>query len=317
MSYKNHKHEQLFLPLWNCFWSAPDDSIERDFIERCRTMSLKEKIENSLDLLDQMNVMRRKDVPFILNFSGGKDSLCCLTLLRSVTNDVECCYADGGFELPQTLDYIKKKCAELKVKLHVARAGEIEIAHEEFSPIAHCQTLRDFVLHYKCFPTAGKRWCSTWLKQRLMKAYWRQIYPASVRLLKIVGVRLFESKVRKWKYGKSKHYKRHIAWGNRFLRYDREHNPSILVYPILDWTSEDVIKFLKKKKVKIHEGYKLFGISGCKWCPVHKRKTYEQILNVHPNIYDDIIDLERIIDRPAVENKYFLRDIKNKIGEAS
>lgn len=306
-------NEQLYLSLWDGFWAPPEERSEQDFIERCRNMSLDEKVEKSVTLLSHMNSVRREGVPFILNFSGGKDSLCCLTLLRKITDDVECCYADGGFELPQTLEYVKRKCGELGVRLHVARAGEVKLTHQKNSPIAHCQTLRDFVLHYKCFPTAGRRWCSTWLKQRLMKAYWRQIYPPEVMLFKVVGVRVFESKIREWKYGKSKHYRRHIAWGNRFLRYDREHIPSVLVYPILDWTSEDVIEYLKKEKIKVHEGYKLFGISGCKWCPVHKKETFEQILSVYPDIYDDIIELEEIINRPAVENKYFLWKIKRRI----
>jgi len=285
-------------------------------MKKIYNMPLEKKEQHSINILKEVMSQKDEEIPLIINFSGGKDSLCCLSLAQKVTDNLVCCYADGGFELPKTIDYIKKVCKDLNVKLVIAKAGEVIIAHRKNGNIEHCQTLKDFVLHYKYFPTAGNRWCSIWLKQRVMKAYWRQFYDNKTVLYKLNGVRMFESPVRLWKYGKYKHYKKHVVDGNKYLRYDREHNPCQLVYPILDWTDADVVDYLDKENIKIHYGYKVFGVSGCKWCPVHKYDTFKKILSIYPNIYDDIIELEEKIGKPSVENKYFLKDIKKEVVDA-
>jgi len=273
------------------------------------------KVEEALNLLKDVEEKKGNNTPLIVNFSGGKDSLICLSLALKVTKNVVCCYANGGFELPGTIKYIKERCKEFNVDLHIANAGEIKLSHKPGSPLENCHTLKDFVLHYKYWPTSGRRWCSIWLKQRLMKQYWRQFYDNKTILYKLNGVRMFESPVRLWKYGKEKHYKRHIVDGNKFIRYDREHIPARLVYPILEFNDLNVLEYLKKENITIHEGYKLFGVSGCKYCPVHKAEVYKKILNVYPNLYNDIIELENKIKKPAVENKYYLADLKKEVLE--
>jgi len=281
--------------------------------QRLYNMSLEKKEKIGLDLLKQVIEEKRSDLPLIINFSGGKDSLICLSMAMKVYDNVECCYADGGFELPETLPYIKKRCKEFGVKLHVAKAGEVTISHRIPGPLAGCQTLKDFILNYEYWPVAGNRWCSIWLKQRVMKAYWRQFYDNKTILYKVVGVRMFESPVRLWKYGDPKHYKRLGVNGNKYIKYDREHHPCRLVYPILDFTDKNVEDYLKKENIEVHTGYKVFGVSGCKYCPVHTVDVYEKILSVYPNIYDDIIELEEKIGKPAAENKYFIKDIKERV----
>ena len=289
-----------------------------EFKQECeilRNLPLDIKVKKSIEILKDIKQKLDEDLPLIINFSGGKDSMACLTLALKVfpKNRIWCCYADGGFELPQTLEYVKSKAKEVGVELHIAKAGEVTLSHRPTGPLTRCQTFEDFILHYKYWPSAGKRWCSTWMKQRLMKAYWRQLFGPKVKLFKVNGVRQFESKTRLWKYGDPKHYMKHVVDGNKFIRYDREHNPTQLVYPILEWTTEDVIQFLKNENIVLHSGYKVFGVSGCKWCPVHTPDIYENILRLHPNMYDDIIELETKIGKPAVRGEIFLKDIKEKV----
>lgn len=281
--------------------------------EKINRMSLHKKEKFALELLKQIIEEKRTDLPLIINFSGGKDSLVCLSLAMKVSDHVECCYADGEFELPSTLPYIQERCDEFGVKLHIAKAGKVKISHRDPGPLTGCQTLKDFILHYKYWPVPGNRWCSIWLKQRVMKAYWRQFYDNKTILYKVVGVRMFESPVRLWKYGEPKHYKKLGVNGSKYIKFDREHNPCRLVYPIMDWNNKNIMDYLEKEKIKVHSGYKIFGVSGCKYCPVHTIDVYEKILSVYPNIYDDIIKLEEAIGKPAVENKYFVKDIKERV----
>ena len=75
-------------------------------------------------------------------------------------------------------------------------------------------------------------------------------------------------------------------------------------------------EFLKQERIEVHSGYKLFGVSGCKWCPVHRRSIYKKILQKFPDLYDDFIELEREVNRPCVEGgRYWLRDIKTEVLE--
>lgn len=284
--------------------------------EKVESLQHKEKVERSLKVLREVVAKKDKEIPLIVNFSGGKDSVTCLLLAKKVTDNVVAFYVDGGFDLPDTLPYVKKQAKKYGVKLEVARAGVDKVAHRENGPISHCQKLEDYVLHYGYFPTAGSRWCSIWLKQRVMKSFWRKKHDKSKVLYKINGVRMFESSVRKWKYGDEKHFVKYSVDGTPYLRYDNEHKPCITVLPIVEWTGEDVSQFLKNENVEIHKGYKKYGFSGCKWCPVHKRCDIVKALNVDICLYDDIIELENKIGKPAGSKGEYLSDIKKEV-EAS
>lgn len=281
--------------------------------DKVKNLSLEEKIKRSRELLEKVVKMKDNDLPLIINFSGGKDSVTCLLLARMVTDNVVAFYVDGGFDLPDTLPYIEKQCKRFNIKLEVARAGVDFVSHREDGPLTECQKFEDYVTHYGYFPTSGCRWCSIWLKQRVMKSFWRKKFGKDRVLYKINGVRMFESKVRLWKYGDEKHFTKYSVDGTPYLRYDNEHKPCITVLPIVEWTDEDVVEFLKREKVEIHAGYKKYGFSGCKWCPVHKRENYVKALEIDINLYDDIIKLEAEIGRPAGPDGEFLSDIKKEV----
>lgn len=62
-------------------------------------------------------------------FSGGKDSLVVLDLVRAVAPDVPVAFFDSGLEFPETLDYIDRLARDWRLNLHVvpARPGALEI----------------------------------------------------------------------------------------------------------------------------------------------------------------------------------------------
>jgi phosphoadenosine phosphosulfate reductase len=279
--------------------------------ENIRFMPLKEKVKKSIGLIKKACDLKPKGTPLIINFSGGKDSTAMLTLARKVTDDIECVYVDGGIDLPDTVQYVKDRARKLNVKLNIVETKKVGAYHRTLGDL---RTLEDYIRHYKYFPSAGSRWCSVWIKQRPMRKYWVERFGKGVQLFKLVGVRQFESPTRFWKYANPKHYQKYCAFESKFFRHDNEHHPAIIVYALLEWTKEDIIDFLKEEKVPLHSGYNTFGISGCKWCPVHKVETYEKVLKVYPDIYDDFIELEKVTQRPCVEGgKYWLRDIKKRV----
>ena len=275
-----------------------------------RDLPLSEKIRRSRAVIKK--AVEKSTHPLIINFSGGKDSLVCLSLCKSVTRKVEACYCDGGIDLPLTKPYVIQTCKDLGIKLHIPTVGVDLVPHRPNSKLSNCQTLVDYIRHYGYFPTAGKRWCSIWIKQRVIKAYFRKIYGRDI-LYKVNGVRMFESKTRLWKYGDQKHFKKYSLDGTPFFRKDGEAAPHICVYPIVEWTDENVTEYLNMMGIKIHGGYKEAGVSGCKWCPVHPLEVYRALMTKYPTMYDEFIKLENEINRPAIQGKLWLRDLKKEL----
>ncbi len=262
-------------------------------------------IQKSIQLLRKVVHSRlSQDIPLLINFSGGKDSLTCLLLSLKATDNVECLYMDSGMELPNTLEYVKKRCSEFGVPLTISHPERDAVGHRVIPQC--CHLLPDYIRHFGYFPTAAKRYCSIWLKQRPLRVCLRKRF-GNISLFKITGIRLAESSIRKWKYGSKKAIKK---YGGREIRPDHEHSGSFLVMPILDWSEQQIIDFLAQEKVEIHSGYKIFGTSGCAWCPVMKPETAQKIQAVYPHIYDELLKAETEIGKAAWHHKnVWLKDI--------
>lgn len=271
---------------------------------------LNKKINKSVEIINRAAKLTNE--PLIVNFSGGKDSLACLTLAKKTGREIKALYMDSGMELPNTLPFVCQRCKELGIELMISHPDVNRVKHKPNGPLVGCHAFADFVRHYGYWPVAGKRWCSIWLKQRPQKVLLRERF-GRVSLVKLVGVRANESAVRSWKYGSEKYIKKYGWNGNRYIRLDKEVRGTYLIYPILDWTKEEVLAFLRAEGVEIHEGYKLFGVSGCKWCPIHRKETYEKILSVYPHLYNDLAEVEREIQKPAVRGGFWLNDIIAKL----
>lgn len=243
-------------------------------------------------------------MPLIVNFSGGKDSLVCLFLARGLTKNIECLFMASGLELPGTLEYVRERCREFDTPLNVSHPEIHRIQHRIIPK--YCHNLPGYIRHWGYFPTAVKRYCSCWLKHRPGRLLCREKWGRET-VFKIVGIRLNESNVRKWKYGNPERCRK---YGGREIRPDAEHNGSFMVMPILDWTNEQIAAFLKEKNVEIHSGYKHFGTSGCKWCPVMKPETAYLIAQKFPGIYSELVAAENDIQKPAWQHKkIWLKDI--------
>ena len=242
-----------------------------------------------------------------MNFSGGKDSLTCLLLALKATDHVECLYMDSGMELPSTLPYVRSRCREFGVPLTVSHPAKDPAPHRVPGPMPPgCCLLPDYIRHFGYFPTAAKRYCAIYLKQRPLRVCLRKRFH-DASLFKVVGIRLAESPRRRWKYGSAASIRK---YGGRDIRPDTEHAGSFLVMPILDWSDQQIRDFLAAERVALHDGYKVFGTSGCAWCPVMKPAQAQKIHRVYPPIYDDLLAAEEAIMKPAWVHKYvWLRDV--------
>lgn len=248
-----------------------------------------EKIDTSLKIVEiAYNESKEQEVPLFVNFSGGKDSTACLLLAKEVSNEnVEAIYMSSGIEIPGTIEYVQKEAERHDVILHV-----VDPVKHYMGDFAH------WVRHYGYFPSFRYNFCSSRLKIRASRRYLRGIHGRK-HMYRLNGVRQPESARRK------KMYK-----DTPFIIPDRDLSGSFMVFPILEWKSEDVKEYLTKKKVEIHKQYQEFGVSGCAYCPYYTEDIYYRILSVFPNIYDDIIKLEEEVGKPAVQRNVYLKDLK-------
>jgi len=247
-------------------------------------------VENSVKIMREADALAKEaGTPLLINFSGGKDSSCLILLGREAGATMELIYMASGLELPGTIDFVKEQAERFDLKLHIT------------DPVKDYKG--DFpywVRRFGYFPTRGATYCSSRLKLRPSRKYLRGLYGFK-HIYRVNGVRKKESSRR------SKIYKDKPP-----IRKDWENSGHFLVEPILEWSGADVKEYLAENNFEPMELYNDFGVSGCAYCPFYQKEIYQRILNVYPDIYDKIIEVEDELKTQSVMGHLSLRDIKEE-----
>jgi len=152
-------------------------------------------------------------------FSGGKDSLCSLALLKeTASGQLTAVHVDTTVSLPENLQYVENMCKTLEVPLVVLRPK------------------KDFFTQAKKIgaPRFNARWCCFALKIKPMRDFLRSQPPGR---LVFDGIRNEESiKRRDYKW----------VW------YDRRHFKCFVIHPIIDWSESQVLNFLKERNLLLN-----------------------------------------------------------------
>lgn len=253
--------------------------------------SLDIKIARSKQVIREA-AKRSGDIPLIINFSGGKDSMCVLELTREITNNFVCFYMVSGIEFPEAVEFVKSVCEKLGVKLLISR------------PEDYLGGFFERLARLRSFPTIRSQWCSRDLKVRAQTRVIQRTFGKNKSTYKLVAIRCYESARR------AKIYRKNI-----FVKRDQDCKPSFMVFPILLWTDGDVKEFLKRKRMILPKNplYEKYGVSGCYWCPFYQPAIYKRILRIHPDIYDQFIEWEERLMQPSVNGHVWLRDLKKEV----
>jgi len=247
--------------------------------------SLKYKIREARKIIRL--ALSKTSLPLIVNYSGGKDSQTLLDLVLQETNNVEALFMASSIDLPRSIEHVIDSLKDNDIHLHIT-----------FPDVDYQGDFTYWVRKFTYFPAASYTWCSSRLKLRPARAYFREIY-GHEKLYKLNGVRRFESSRRKKIYSISK----------GFIYPDDEHPNAFIVMPLLNWTNKDVENYLTIKNITINQNYKVCGVSGCKYCPFYQPELYQQINRTYPDIYNEIIKVEKEIGKPSVIGNKFLWEI--------
>lgn len=248
------------------------------------------RIKESLDII-QKALSKSPSVPLIINFSGGKDSLVLFDLVQKATDRFICFYMISGIEFPESITFAQDTAKRFGRDLWLSRPSDYK--GDFFERLSK----------FRCFPTLRKEWCNRDLKIRPQKIVLKRAL-GNVTFFKLNGVRRFESARRKVIYKDTAR--------RGFILPDYDVTKDFMVFPILNWTDEDVRAYLKSEQIRIIPNplYEKYSVSGCYWCPFYQCSIYERILRINPNLYDTFIEWEEKLNMPSVNGFVWLKDLK-------
>jgi len=199
----------------------------------------------------------------VIGFSGGKDSLCTthytLSELADIKIDKYVVHVDTTAALPGVQDYVKKVADQFNWPLVVLRPE------------------KDFDAHAleKGMPSMHRRWCCFYLKIKPFMDFTSKLPPQRAE---VTGLRRAESR-RRSKMKEVFYNKKGLVW-----KYA----------PIIDWTDDDVKRYIREHNLPISPVAKLIGHSGECLCGVFASVKSLEIVKAHyPEFFQRFVELEK------------------------
>jgi phosphoadenosine phosphosulfate reductase len=198
------------------------------------------------------DVAARNPLPVNVSYSGGKDSLATLILVKKALGVVPLLFADTGLEFPETYQNVEEVSRTFEMPVIRAYGGEA---------------------FWKAFVTRGPpavdfRWCCRTAKlqpvEKVIREYWGEC-------LSFIGQRKYES------------FRRMVSkrvWRNPHLR------SQLSAAPIHHWTALQVWLYLFREQAPYNPLYKA-GLDriGCFMCPSSDVAVLRHIEKTHPDLW--------------------------------
>lgn len=194
-----------------------------------------------------------RNKPCAVAFSGGKDSLATLLLVKDVVKDPDVIFADTGLEFPETIEHMKKIVEGFGLELKIEPAGDaFWQGFEHFGP-----------------PGRDYRWCCKTCKLGPTAKLIRERFPEGC--VTFLGQRKYESDQR---------YRQPRIWENPWVP------GQIGASPIKDWTAMHVWLYIFSRGVEFNPLYKK-GLEriGCWLCPASELWEFKFVEQQHPELW--------------------------------
>jgi 3'-phosphoadenosine 5'-phosphosulfate sulfotransferase (PAPS reductase)/FAD synthetase len=208
---------------------------------------------------DILKIMRLGK-PFVL-FSGGKDSLCLLhyinSLAKSINKQITAVHADTTAGFREVEQYVQKVCSHLDIPLVTVRPP-----HDYFSLAKRWG-----------IPGVRSRWCCKTLKVAPIRRYLAHV---DGNIIIFDGIRAAESNIRATYLP---------IWYHPSFR-------CISVSPLFRWSDEKIKHYIDNNSLPLSPAANLNTSAEC-WCGAYKaREDFEALLEVHPEIFDQLVEVE-------------------------
>ena len=212
---------------------------------------LRELISKSIKHLYVMS--NKVNLPIVLSYSGGKDSLLSLHLTLNAGLEPKLLFNDTGIELPPVIKNVHEVSSKYGLELIEASAGnKFWEAVEVFGP-----------------PAKDYRWCCKVVKLAPIASTYKRLFPSG--LLAIIGQRAMESIDRSWTGS---------VWRNKWLPH------ALNITPIREWDQLSEWLYIIKHKLPVNELYfKGFDRLGCFLCPAAYIAEYHIVSREFPDVW--------------------------------
>lgn len=245
-----------------------------------------------------MNISERigRHDRIVLQFSGGKDSLATLHLLKPWWEKIAVVWCNAGDEFPETLEVIER-VKQLPINFHEVRpylAQPASVALHGFpADIVPLKNLRD-----RPYLTGVEN------PHRVRV----QDYMACCNRLLFEPLQQFAREYEATMIIRGQRFDEPMVGPVR----DGEIGPDGVEYflPLEDWTEEDVFGFLKHRRVEIPAYYREVAHSlDCRTCTAFLDQSLDKLAYLkrrHPEVWDDVAERIELIEATVSYEKQHL-----------
>jgi phosphoadenosine phosphosulfate reductase len=199
-------------------------------------------------------------------FSGGKDSLVAthytLSQLEDVNIEKYVVFVDTTVMVPTAEPFVRDVCKRFNWNLYVLKPNR------DFWTLVGVDGLP--------MPTMFRRWCCGKLKLDPIKKFLRGLNPQRGA---IMGLRKEESQRRKTKL------KKQVLYDQKSLSWKFS--------PILDWSEQDVFRYMKEHDLPMPPHYRLGIPETCLCGAYSSRKVMMRVKAQFPELFQKFVELEK------------------------
>lgn len=246
-------------------------------------LQLQDKIDHSIALIrkaENLALKMQPDMGFHVGFSGGKDSQVVLELVKMAGVKYRAVYNVTTNDPADNVRFIKHHYPDV----------EFSVPKESYFQL----------IAKKGLPTMFNRWCCALFKET-----------AGVGFVILTGIRREESR-------KRAEYDEITKWAKDRIKrkavdLDKmEENEfqcvggkdKFMVYPILEWTEEDVWALIRERGLPINPCYESHKRVGCVFCPFARPKEIRAYCDTHPRLKASFLHaIEHYMERTSKKCK--------------
>jgi len=223
------------------------------------------------------NTAAKYRLPVTISYSGGKDSLATLFLVKKALTDFDVLFINTGLEFPETLQNVQDVVQQYGLRLKTAEAGSFWDAAPSFGA-----------------PSVEARWCCKVCKLGPVTNLIENNY--SDGCLTFIGQRRYESEVRS---------KSQRIWQTPWV------GNQISASPIQHWTALHIWLYLFREKAPYNPLYERgFDRIGCWLCPSASLADYDFVKAQYPEMWKRwetfLVDYGKKVGYPPEYVKYGL-----------